>query len=189
MSIKNFMEAINYRITEGSEYLWNCFGENAYCIDSWNGSHEEDGYSASCIFDTKTQEVYQLEVWDYGLHGEARQYRWIHPDYIDIVKAEYTERELDFKESLDGNQFIDIELEEDILSKMEAIVNGEAYDTRIQVPLDLPDDMVYELMKLAHERDITFNQLVEEALTSAVKSFESDPEGFVAQIKGFQCQS
>jgi hypothetical protein len=185
MSIKYFMEAINYRITEGSDYLWSCFGGNAYCIDSWNGSHDADGYSASCIFDRETQEVYQLEVWDYGLHGEPRQYRWINPDYIDDVKAEYSEKGIDFKESIDGKKFIDLELQEDILNKMEAIVNGESYDTRIQIPLELPDSDVYELMKLAHEKDITFNQLVEEALEKFIDEFEKDPESTIQRAKDY----
>jgi len=34
----------------------------------------------------------------------------------------------------------------------------------ITITIDLPDDIVFELMKLAHERNITFNQLVNEIL-------------------------
>jgi hypothetical protein len=32
-------------------------------------------------------------------------------------------------------------------------------------------------MKLAHERDMTFNQLVEEALRTAIEEHKRDPEG------------
>jgi len=32
----------------------------------------------------------------------------------------------------------------------------------------LPDDSAYALMKLAHEQDITFNQLIEKVLRDAI---------------------
>jgi hypothetical protein len=32
-------------------------------------------------------------------------------------------------------------------------------------------------MKLAHERDMTFNQFVEEALRAAIEDYKRDPEG------------
>jgi hypothetical protein len=32
-------------------------------------------------------------------------------------------------------------------------------------------------MKLAHERDMTFNHFIEEALRSALEDFKRDPEG------------
>jgi hypothetical protein len=32
-------------------------------------------------------------------------------------------------------------------------------------------------MKLAHERDMTFNQFVEEALREAIEDYKRDPEG------------
>jgi hypothetical protein len=38
------------------------------------------------------------------------------------------------------------------------------YDTRVSVPIDLSDDGMFTLMKMAHERDITFNQMVEQVL-------------------------
>ena len=34
MNLKDFMEVIDYKITEGSEYQWSCFGNNAYTLDS-----------------------------------------------------------------------------------------------------------------------------------------------------------
>ena len=61
--IKQFMETVNYRITEGSDYGWQCYGHNAYMLDSWNG--EQDGHSLTIIFDTKTQEVYEVQAHDY----------------------------------------------------------------------------------------------------------------------------
>jgi hypothetical protein len=36
-------------------------------------------------------------------------------------------------------------------------------------------------MKLAHERDMTFNALIEEALREAIKDYKRDPEGAKAR--------
>jgi uncharacterized membrane protein (UPF0182 family) len=40
----------------------------------------------------------------------------------------------------------------------------------------MPDAELLKYMMLAHERDITFNELVTEALTEAIKGYELDPE-------------
>jgi hypothetical protein len=58
-----------------------------------------------------------------------------------------------------------------------AIREGEEYDTRIQVPVNFTDEDLLAYMKLAHERDITFNQLVEQALLEAIAEYEQDPKG------------
>jgi hypothetical protein len=34
----------------------------------------------------------------------------------------------------------------------------------VDVELELPDDLLFELMKLAHEKDITLNQLVNDII-------------------------
>jgi hypothetical protein len=50
-----------------------------------------------------------------------------------------------------------------------AIREGEDYDTRVLMPVEFSDEDLLKYMKLAHERDITFNQLVEEALLMAIE--------------------
>lgn len=178
MIIKDFMQVVQYRITEGSEYCWTCFGNNAYCLTSWNG--EQDGYSVNIVFDTKTQEVYQLEVCDYSRN---RAYRWTSPAHMKAYKDEAKTRNVnDFAfETDDGKpvNYIDLEVEEDFLDKAYAIVNDEDYDERIQIPLDLNKDELYNLMLQAHERDITLNQLVSEVLEARLDKMKSgDPDEF-----------
>ena len=51
-----------------------------------------------------------------------------------------------------------------MLEKAAAIVNGEDYDTRVQVPLDLPDSLLNKLFRLAHEQDVTLNEYIETIL-------------------------
>lgn len=160
MNLKDFMEAVNYRITEGSEYCWSCFGPNAYRLDSWNG--EQEGYTISIVFDTVDQTVYEVEAWDYR---NDRAYRWQNPEFVEVHKAESTERDIDYKNAWDGVDFVDLEVESDLWEKVRAIVAGEEYDTRVQIEVTFEDDVLFSLMKIAHDKDVTFNQLVEEVLT------------------------
>lgn len=161
ITLKEFMEAIQYQITDGSKYQWNCFGPNAYSLEFWNGEHGSTGTAASVVFDTKTQFVYQVEAWDYGY---GHEYRWIHPGYIESHAAEAESRGVDYKQSFDDNKFTDLEVPEDIMEKLTAIVAGEEYDDRIMVQLDLDDDNRILLMEMAHEADLSLNQYVEHIL-------------------------
>jgi len=47
-------------------------------------------------------------------------------------------------------------------------------DNRVDVPIELTDEDWYTLMKMAHERDITLNQLVEEILTLEINRLEKE---------------
>lgn len=167
ITLKQFMETCDYRITEGSDYQWQCFGPNAYCLDSWNG--EQDGHTVSIIFDTHTQEVYQVMAYDYS---RDRAYRMTNPDYKADFDAECEDREvIDEAWELDDGtpvKYVDLEVEEDFLEKVRAIVNGEDYDTRVQVPVEFTDEELLTYMKMAHERDMTFNEFVEMALRAAI---------------------
>lgn len=170
ITLKDFFERIDYKITEGSQYCWKCFGENAYQLDSWNGKHSGDGgHSVNIVFDTKNQFVYEIQAWDYN---NEHHYRWISPDFIDAVKEESEAHGVDFEESCDDVKFIDLYLEDDILEKLEAISNSLPYDTRCKIPLDLPDDMLFTLMKLAHEADVTLNAYVAQILVAAIEQFK-----------------
>lgn len=165
ITIKDFMELVEYRITEGSKYCWDCFGPNAYSLDSWNGEH--NGHSAGIVFDTEDQTVYQVSVYDYR---NNRAYRMINSTHAPQHMMEATERNVNADQAWDDVNYVDLDVDEDFLDKARAIIAGEVdYDTRIQVPLDLSDDMLYNMMKLAHEQDVTLNQFVEQILQQAIK--------------------
>jgi len=166
ITVKEFMELIEYRITEGSGYGWQCFGPNAYRLDSWNGSH--DGHSVSIVFDTHTQEVYEVSAYDYR---NERAYRLINPDYKFAHDDEAGGRGVDINQAWDDVNYTDLEVDDEFIQKALAIVAGEDYDTRVQVPVDFTDQELLTYMKMAHERDITFNELVEEALRHAINEY------------------
>jgi hypothetical protein len=172
ITLKEWMEVVNYRITEGSDYGWSCYGNDAYCLDSWDGNQE--GHSLSITFDQRTQVVYEVQIHDF-LHNRA--YRMINPDYLEAHQAEAKSRDAWMKEAWEGVDYIDLDVDDDWIQKALAVVAGEDYDTRVSVPVEFSDEELLTYMKLAHERDITFNQLITEALTEAIKGYELDPEG------------
>ena len=65
-------------------------------------------------------------------------------------------------------KYVDLETEQDWIEKARAIYLGEEYDSRVQVPIDFSDEELLRYMKMAHERDMTFNAFVEEALREAI---------------------
>lgn len=168
ITLKDFLECISYRITEGSEYCWNCFGPDAYQIDSWQGATHSN--TVNVVFDKNTQVVYEMQAWDYA---NRRTYRWINANYIDAVKAEYKRRNLSYSESIDDEKFIDIESVADMLQKSKAIAEGKEYDTRVVIDIDFTDDELFMMMKMAHEMDVSFNKFVEHILEDAIKRAEN----------------
>ena len=168
ITMKEFMELVDYKITEGSKYGWECYGPNSYMLDSWNG--EQDGYSFTIIFDTKDHTVYEVQAHDYV---NNRAYRMINEDFLKKMKKEAKRRNVSKKEAWDNVDYIDLEVDDDFISKCLAIKAGEDYDTRVSVPIDIPDHELLQYMKMAHERDMTFNEFVEEALRYAIDEHES----------------
>ena len=168
ITMKEWMELVGYRITEGSDYQWQCYGPTAYALDSWNGDF--DGHSFTIIFDTNDQTVYEVQAHDY-VHNRA--YRMINEDFRKKMKKEAKRRNVDKDEAWEDVDYIELEVDEDFIEKCLAIRAGEDYDTRIMVPVDFSDEDLLQYMKLAHERDMTFNQFVEEALRHAITEVEA----------------
>ena len=161
MHLKDVNEKFEHRITGGSEYTWQCYGTNARYID-----YESEHATGSCIFDTTTQEIYEASVDIKG--SDHRPYRWLNPVTKDIMHEEAAYREVDANKAWDDVNWIDLETEEDFLEKANAIFKGQDFDTRVSVPLDLNDEELFAMMKLAHQRDITLNQLMVEVLQAAI---------------------
>jgi hypothetical protein len=168
ITLKDFMETVDYKVTEGSDYCWNCYGDNAYRLDSWN--QDQEGHSISIVFDTRTHVVYEVSAYDYTC---SRAYRLINPDYKSAFEAEAAGRGVMENQAWDDVNYVDLETDEDFLGKAQAIVAGEDYDTRVSVPVDFTDEELLTYMKLAHDRDITFNQFVETALQAAIDEHTS----------------
>jgi hypothetical protein len=140
ITLKQYFETINYRVSEGYTFQWQCYGPNAYGLESTELG--DDGYNIGIVFDTQDQTVYQVEIHDYR---NERSYRLVNPLFSDARRQECARRGV-ADVAYDGVNFTDLETEEDFIDKATAIIRGDDYDTRISVPLDLPDNMLFELM-------------------------------------------
>jgi hypothetical protein len=160
LTLKEWMELADYRVTEGSDYFTNIPG--LYSLSSWN--EQQDGFSFFIAFDPKdNQRVYAVEACDYARN---RAYRLKDPNIV-----------LD-KSAWDDVDFTDLETDDDFIQKALAIKSGEDYDDRVSVPLNLPDDALFTLMQQAHEQDITFNQHMENIVRAACEEALADPEAY-----------
>ena len=163
--LQKFFETCNYRITEGSEFCWDCYGQKAYTIDSWNG--DQDGHSFGVTFDRGNQTVYELQAHDYKNH---RSYRWINPEFTDAHLTSAKTHNVDPKIAWEDLRYVDLETVEDFFEKMLAIFESKDYDTRVSVPVDLSDEDLFALMKMAHEKDVTLNQMIEQILREMIEN-------------------
>lgn len=167
ITLKDYLEAVDYKVTGGSDFGWDCYGPNARYLDSESENLNE--YSAHAIFDAVDQTVYSVEAWDYV---NDRYYRWIHPAYVKAHMKACAKHNVDVYNAFDNVDFTEIDVAADILEKTKAIVLQKPYDTRIQVEVDFTDEDMLKYMKLAHSMDITFNELVEQALREAINAAE-----------------
>lgn len=164
ITLKQWMELVDYKITEGSDYFVNV--EGLYMLNSWNG--EQDGFSFDIAFDPKdNQKVYLVEANDFK---NNRAYR-MKDSTLDVGNQAW-----------DDVDYIDLETDDDFIEKALAIKSGKEYDTRIKVPVEFTDEELLRYMKIAHDLDITFNELMERSLREAIRNIERERD----VIKGFE---
>ena len=179
ITMKEWMELVDYRITEGSDYGWQCYGDNSYTLDSWNGVHGKGGYSFSIVFSTKTQKVYEVSVCDYT---NDRAYRMINPSKIEKHNKEAEHKSVLANQAWDDVDYIDLEVDDDFIQKCLAIKAGEDYENTVSVPIDLPDDLLLEAAMNAHRQNITLNEYINNALMVMMEEYKRDPEGVKARV-------
>ena len=167
ITLKQFFEITNYRITEGGDYGWSCYGPNSHHLSAWNGVHSTGGWSANAVFDTETQRVYEVQVCDYT-HNRA--YRLINPEFAEEHRLEAKQRDISMNEAWDSVKWVDLEVDLDWVEKAQSIVAGAVYDDRVQIELNLDENLLFDLMKLAHQQDTTLNQLVETILREHIEN-------------------
>ena len=104
LTLKEWLELVDYKITEGSE--WYCNIPGTYSLSFWNG--DQDGVSSTCVFDPKMDQfVYLIELCDYK---NNKAYR-LHDEAIDCDS-----------EAWDGVDFINMKTKQEFLSICEQIL-------------------------------------------------------------------
>jgi len=160
------MEALNFRLNDAWEHQWPSYNQGQAL------GYHNDYASMTIVFDRDTQEAIEITATSETDASSSHYYRWINPDFLDAIKAEYVRRGLEFNKFVEDDEFIDLDVVEDILEKGVAMLADEEFDERVMVPLDLADAELLEIFKAAHKRDITLNQFIEEALKSAISDAE-----------------
>lgn len=139
-----------------SAYLLDCFDPGLRCL--MIGSEISDN-KIYAVYDPSTAEIIQIEAWDCT---NSREYRWVNPEFVN--------KNLDFNTTVDGRKFIDIECFEDIVEKSIAIHENKEYDARLMITVNLDDETELQLMRLAHQQDITLNQLIENIICARLNN-------------------
>ena len=176
LNMREWMDLVDYKINEGSKFGWSCYGPNSYTLDSWDGKYGvggpngDGGYSFSIIFSTKSQKVYEVSICDYT---NNRAYRMINPKNVEKHRKEAVARDVNLNEAWDVVDYVDLEVDDDFIQKCLAIKDGEDYDTRVLVPIDLPDDLLLQAALNAHKLNITLNAYINLALADLVKNVKS----------------
>lgn len=165
MKLNDVNQALGSRIVGGSDYGWSCYGPNARYLD-----FESDFAHASVVFNTTNQTIYEatLDAKEDGDDNLPGPYRWLNPETKDTFLAESRARGIDVSTAWDNTNWIDLEVAEDWLEKAKAIFDNQPFDRRIEVPLDVEDDVILQLALEAHKRDITLNKMVEILLQNAI---------------------
>jgi hypothetical protein len=149
-----------HQITEGNDFGWNCW-PNSRFLD-----YESEWAHGSVVFSTVDQGIYEATV---SHKNSDIAYRWLNPEWTEAMMAEADNHGVDHRIAWDNVRWIDLEVWDDFEKKAAALWCGDIPDSRVEVPLDISDEDFMHIARLAHERDVTINKMVEIILTEAIE--------------------
>jgi hypothetical protein len=103
MKLESFLSQIEYKITDGSKFHWDCYGLNAWSITS-------DRVEA--VFDRITLMIYEVSV--HYASGDC--YKWIDPEFVNAYVNESRSKGFDPWIAYDDVPYKQELLETEILS-------------------------------------------------------------------------
>lgn len=180
LTLADINEALNHQIIEGSAYLWSCYGPNARYLDYTIRGLDVTG---CVIYDTQTQEVYEASLCDGPID---RAYRWSNPDYYKAHAKEAKKRGVDSTVAWDNVKYEEVDVDTwiqialDFMSSrpvQEEYLLGDSAEWRddertgANVQIDIPDRELLQLCLMAHERDITLNEMVNNILREYIDNY------------------
>lgn len=171
VTLRDYMEVVDYQINEPWKYCWDCYGMSAFGLDAgtFDGSEGRE-YTISLVFDLIDQTVYEMSAYDYD---NDKAYRYINPDYVEAQSDEAERKGLDANRAWENTDYVNLEVPEDILEKSNAIFKGEEYDTRVTLALSLDEQEVFFLTKQAHEKDMSLNDYVRNAVLEYIDDIKA----------------
>lgn len=110
-----------------------------------------------CITSKTTADLEFVIVFD---HKNKRAYFMQQPDYVCTATA---------SAAVENYEQIELTVDSDFISKLTAILRGEDYDDRVVVEVDLSDDELLQICRLAHEADVTINNYISNILLNSIE--------------------
>ena len=102
MKLTDIFNAAEGRVCNGSEFQWLCWGGAARYMDF----ADADGMEfCSAVFDTKTYNVYEVELF---VPGTDQCFKWINPEFKDAYLNECKVRDLHPFSALDNIYFAEL---------------------------------------------------------------------------------
>lgn len=102
MKLIDVITAAEGRVSGGDKFQWKCWGDNARFMEfaDINGSE-----FCSVVFDTKTYDVYDIEIF---IPDTDICFRWFNPAFIDRYINEAKVRNIDYMLAWDSIKFIPV---------------------------------------------------------------------------------
>jgi ribonucleotide reductase alpha subunit len=164
MQLQDIIIAAQFKISEGSEYQWACYGQNARFLDFQS---EFEDVRAGCIFDSQNQTVYEA----YLYFGE-KAYRWLNPEFSEVMYDESFERDIDPRLYLDEFHFSDCEVSEDLIEKITDAFETGTCTNDIIIPLNLTPEQEELFARLPEHTDL--NEFITQALMEKVEEIKAE---------------
>jgi hypothetical protein len=173
LTLADIDQALEHKISGGSDYQWNCYGPNARYLDYTISGLDVTG---SVIYDTQTQEVYEACLCN---GPDDLAYRWSNPDYYKAHAKEAKKRGVDSAVAWDNVKYKEVDVDSWIQIALDLVGESPVEEehlgieevTGTNVQIDLPDRELLQLCLMAHERDITLNALVNNILREYIDNY------------------
>jgi hypothetical protein len=159
MNLGTINNALDHRISEGSEYQWKCYGPRARYMD-YTSNHAD----ITVIYDTATQDIYEATTCPKDENGNVGVYRWINPEHKARYLSEANRRGVDHTKAWDDVEWCDLDVAEDWLEKATAIFNNQPYNDDVLVSVEMEDHEWLKIAFAAHEKNMTLNAFINQAL-------------------------
>lgn len=164
MQLQDIITAAQFKIFEGSEYQWACYGSNARFLDFQSNF---ENVTASCIFDSQNQTIYEA-----SLYIGEKAYRWINPAFEQAMKDESFARNLDPRLFCDTSLFCDCEVPEDLIEKITDAFNTGTCTNDIVIPLLLTEEQENLFARLPEGTNL--NEFITQSLLEKIAEVQAE---------------
>jgi len=182
-TVYDYFSSIGRAMTASEYYGWDCYGPTARVVDHWRQGDNE--LTACCVFDSVTSVVYELDL---CMVAERTALRWINPEYENTYLAEAENRQIS-DVAWDDVEFQRVSSADTMLSLIRKVVDdpsvtlsdaASALDNPVdtsEIRLELTEDEMFKLMKMAHEHDVSLNLFVSLILQKYVDEYQENNNG------------